>query len=182
MGALHATLLRDLLRTEGTDDAEKLALRFDETTRASLSPMQQGLTGWDRHRLARRSPIPPWRKRSPNSAARHRTTPIRAHPAPNSWPPSQARPCEPPGTRAAVRAGSGSEGAARPARSWGAGVQLGMEGVIHGRRADRPETQPLDPGLQAEHEEAVDPDASSRQVRVRTVSGFTPELEATVDD
>lgn len=52
MGALHATLLRDLLRTEGTDDAEKLALRFDETTRASLSPMQQGLAGWDRHRLA----------------------------------------------------------------------------------------------------------------------------------
>ncbi|MEV5548359.1 FAD-dependent oxidoreductase [Streptomyces sp. NPDC052309] len=52
MGALHATLLRDLLRTEGTGDPEKLALRFDEITRASLSPMQRGLAEWDRHRLA----------------------------------------------------------------------------------------------------------------------------------
>jgi hypothetical protein len=52
MGALHATLLRDLLRTEGAGDPEKLSLRFDEMTRASLSPMQQGLAEWDRHRLA----------------------------------------------------------------------------------------------------------------------------------
>ncbi|MEV1076989.1 FAD-dependent oxidoreductase [Streptomyces sp. NPDC050211] len=32
MGALHATALRDLLRTAGPDEPEKLALRFDEFT------------------------------------------------------------------------------------------------------------------------------------------------------
>ncbi|MDQ1051461.1 hypothetical protein [Streptomyces sp. V4I2] len=52
MGALHATALRDLLRTSGPDEPAKLALRFDEFTRTSLAPVQQALADWDRHRLA----------------------------------------------------------------------------------------------------------------------------------
>jgi hypothetical protein len=36
------------------------------------------------------------------------------------------------------------------------GGQLGMEGPVDGQRTDRPETQPLDPGLQVEHDGALD--------------------------
>ncbi|WP_413801359.1 FAD-dependent oxidoreductase [Streptomyces iranensis] len=52
MGALHATALRDLLRSSGPDEPEKLALRFDEFTQTSLAPVQRALADWDRHRLA----------------------------------------------------------------------------------------------------------------------------------
>ncbi|CAM5388353.1 hypothetical protein SGRIM128S_03570 [Streptomyces griseomycini] len=37
-----------------------------------------------------------------------------------------------------------------------AGGQLGVEGAVDGQRADRPETQPLDAGLQIEHDGALD--------------------------
>lgn len=36
------------------------------------------------------------------------------------------------------------------------GGQFGMEGPVDGQRTDRPETQPLDPGLQVEHDGAFD--------------------------
>ena len=36
------------------------------------------------------------------------------------------------------------------------GGQLGMEGPVDGQCTDRPETQPLDPGLQVEHGGALD--------------------------
>lgn len=36
------------------------------------------------------------------------------------------------------------------------GGQLGMKGPVNGQRADRTETQPLDPGLQVEHDYALD--------------------------
>ncbi|MET9596022.1 FAD-dependent oxidoreductase [Streptomyces sp. NPDC006516] len=52
MGAVHAALLRDLLRTAATDDPEELALSFAETTESTLGPVQRALADWDRHRLA----------------------------------------------------------------------------------------------------------------------------------
>ncbi|MBT2414727.1 FAD-dependent oxidoreductase [Streptomyces sp. ISL-12] len=52
LGALHATALRDLLRTTATDDPQKLALTFADTTETALGPVHRGIAGWDRHRLA----------------------------------------------------------------------------------------------------------------------------------
>ncbi|CAM4302329.1 FAD-dependent oxidoreductase [Nocardia ninae] len=52
MGMTHAALLRDVLREVGFEDLEKLALRFDEITEATLAPVQQASAAWDRHRLA----------------------------------------------------------------------------------------------------------------------------------
>lgn len=52
MGMVHAAILRDLVRTTGPGEPEKLALAFDEATHATLAPIHQGLAAWDRHRLA----------------------------------------------------------------------------------------------------------------------------------
>ncbi|MCX4908983.1 NAD(P)/FAD-dependent oxidoreductase [Streptomyces sp. NBC_00878] len=52
MGMTHAAMLRDLLRTTGPDETEKLALAFDEVTHTTLAPIHQALADWDRHRLA----------------------------------------------------------------------------------------------------------------------------------
>ncbi|WP_454195247.1 NAD(P)/FAD-dependent oxidoreductase [Nocardia sp. Marseille-Q1738] len=52
MGMSHGLLLRDVLREVGFDDREKLALRFDEVTNATLLPAQQASAAWDLHRLA----------------------------------------------------------------------------------------------------------------------------------
>ncbi|MFD3507700.1 NAD(P)/FAD-dependent oxidoreductase [Nocardia sp. NPDC058666] len=52
MGMAHAVLLRDVLAEIGFDDRDKLALRFDEVTEATLHPAQQASAAWDLHRLA----------------------------------------------------------------------------------------------------------------------------------
>ncbi|WP_067534000.1 NAD(P)/FAD-dependent oxidoreductase [Nocardia crassostreae] len=52
MGMTHGLLLRETLREVGIDDAEKLALRFDEVTGATLGPIYEASAGWDAHRLA----------------------------------------------------------------------------------------------------------------------------------
>ncbi|MFD0363462.1 NAD(P)/FAD-dependent oxidoreductase [Nocardia sp. GCM10030253] len=52
MGMSHGLLLRDVLREVGIGDREKLALRFDEITNATLGPTQQASAAWDLHRLA----------------------------------------------------------------------------------------------------------------------------------
>ncbi|QIY69227.1 hypothetical protein HEP84_08540 [Streptomyces sp. RLB1-33] len=52
MSMVHAAILRDLVRTTGPGEPEKLALAFDEATHATLAPIHQGLAAWDRHRLA----------------------------------------------------------------------------------------------------------------------------------
>lgn len=52
MAMAHALLLRDVLREVGNDDAEKLALRFDEVTNATLGPIQKASAEWDLHRIA----------------------------------------------------------------------------------------------------------------------------------
>ncbi|MFJ4695295.1 FAD-dependent oxidoreductase [Streptomyces sp. NPDC088766] len=52
LGALHATALRDLLRSTAAGNPEKLALSFAEATEATLGPVHRGVAGWDRHRLA----------------------------------------------------------------------------------------------------------------------------------
>lgn len=52
MGMSHGLLLRNALREVGFDDREKLALRFDDITNATLGPTQQASAAWDVHRLA----------------------------------------------------------------------------------------------------------------------------------
>ncbi|WP_206055028.1 NAD(P)/FAD-dependent oxidoreductase [Nocardia sp. CS682] len=52
MGMTHAALLRDVLREAGFEDLEKLALRFDEVTEATRTPVQQASAAWDWHRIA----------------------------------------------------------------------------------------------------------------------------------
>lgn len=52
IGLLHARALRDLLRTTGPDEPEKLARGFDETTEATITPLYRATLATDRHRLA----------------------------------------------------------------------------------------------------------------------------------
>jgi 2-polyprenyl-6-methoxyphenol hydroxylase-like FAD-dependent oxidoreductase len=52
IGAIHARLLRDLLRETSSDDHDKVARRFDELTARALEPLYRWTVGTDRHRLA----------------------------------------------------------------------------------------------------------------------------------
>lgn len=52
IGMLHACALRDLLREVGPDQPEKLALRFDEITETTITPLYRMTLDFDRHRLA----------------------------------------------------------------------------------------------------------------------------------
>jgi 2-polyprenyl-6-methoxyphenol hydroxylase-like FAD-dependent oxidoreductase len=52
LSVLHAALLRDVLRTVGTDAPEKLALSLDEAAETQLAPVHQGVDEWSLHRLA----------------------------------------------------------------------------------------------------------------------------------
>jgi 2-polyprenyl-6-methoxyphenol hydroxylase-like FAD-dependent oxidoreductase len=49
---IHARLLRDVLREVGTDEHDKLARRFDESTARAVEPLYRVTNGYDRHRLA----------------------------------------------------------------------------------------------------------------------------------
>ncbi|GAA3381838.1 FAD-dependent oxidoreductase [Cryptosporangium minutisporangium] len=52
LGALHGTVLRDLLRETDPQEHEKLARRFDEDTEETVTPVFQALRSWSRHRRA----------------------------------------------------------------------------------------------------------------------------------
>jgi 2-polyprenyl-6-methoxyphenol hydroxylase-like FAD-dependent oxidoreductase len=52
IGAHHAAALRDVVREVGTDDAERLVLRFDEVTQERFTPWYRATIWHDRHRLA----------------------------------------------------------------------------------------------------------------------------------
>ena len=51
LGSTHAVALRDVVREVGTDDAEALALRFDEVTQERFTPWYRATVWHDRHRL-----------------------------------------------------------------------------------------------------------------------------------
>lgn len=52
IGLLHARCLRDLLREVPTQEAYKLALRWDEVTESVVGPLYDLTLAYDRHRLA----------------------------------------------------------------------------------------------------------------------------------
>src|SRR5581483_1913036 len=52
IGLLHAVALRDLLRDASLDDARAVALRWHETTAATVEPWFRATLSFDRHRLA----------------------------------------------------------------------------------------------------------------------------------
>jgi 2-polyprenyl-6-methoxyphenol hydroxylase-like FAD-dependent oxidoreductase len=52
IGLLHACGLRDLLREVEVGEPEKLAIRFDELTQASVERLYRSTLSFDRHRLA----------------------------------------------------------------------------------------------------------------------------------
>ncbi|MEU3557829.1 NAD(P)/FAD-dependent oxidoreductase [Streptomyces fragilis] len=52
MGLTHAVALADTVAKTGLPDAVELALRFDEVTGATLTPVHARLREWDRHRIA----------------------------------------------------------------------------------------------------------------------------------
>jgi 2-polyprenyl-6-methoxyphenol hydroxylase-like FAD-dependent oxidoreductase len=52
MGLTHAVALGDTVAKTGLTDTLELALRFDEVTEATLTPVYARLREWDRHRLA----------------------------------------------------------------------------------------------------------------------------------
>ncbi|MGH9185621.1 MAG: hypothetical protein ACRD0U_07390, partial [Acidimicrobiales bacterium] len=52
MALLHGCALRDLLREVSTDEPEKLAVRWDEVTEATVAPYYEATVVYDRHRLA----------------------------------------------------------------------------------------------------------------------------------
>jgi 2-polyprenyl-6-methoxyphenol hydroxylase-like FAD-dependent oxidoreductase len=51
LGLWHATLLRDVIRTRGTEDRLGLVAAFDAVTEAQLTPWYRSTLWWDRHRL-----------------------------------------------------------------------------------------------------------------------------------
>ncbi|MET9594570.1 FAD-dependent oxidoreductase [Streptomyces sp. NPDC006516] len=52
MGLFHAAALGDVVAKTGLSDTVELALRFDEVTEQTLTPVYGRLREWDRHRLA----------------------------------------------------------------------------------------------------------------------------------
>ncbi|MEU6431260.1 FAD-dependent oxidoreductase [Microbispora sp. NPDC046973] len=52
VGLMHAALLSDVIGETGPQEAVKLALRFDEATEQTVTPVYQRLRRWDTHRLA----------------------------------------------------------------------------------------------------------------------------------
>ncbi|WP_448321656.1 NAD(P)/FAD-dependent oxidoreductase [Streptomyces sp. CO7] len=52
MGLTHAVALADTIAKTGLADAAELALRFDEVSEATLTPVYARLREWDRHRIA----------------------------------------------------------------------------------------------------------------------------------
>ena len=52
IGIIHATALRDLLRTGVTDDPYKAALAWDDATETAVTPWYRATRTYDQHRLA----------------------------------------------------------------------------------------------------------------------------------